>query len=243
VGDGLTALLHASSHDVSWLAQPLLFLLAFMHQDLAVLAGAYFLVNQMMAAVPVAVCIYAGIVASDLALYGVGAGARQLPWLRRIAIDGRMRDFAGLLDRDLFGLVAFGRAAPGIAFVGFIACGWVRVPFVRFIVASLSMSALYLPLILCLMVFFGSALQGQIGMWTWPALLGLVLAVGFVRRRVFGFGETAPAPARRPAQSRAFAVSARKPLPVRPVMRRPRWRPVKARATAGVVVGTAPTPN
>ena len=153
MSDGLTALL--ASHDVSWLASFFLVCLPFAHADLAIVLGAYVIVNDLVPITPAALCIYGGMVASDIALYGIGAGARDLPWLRRLAIDARMRDFTPLLDRDLFGVLALGRAVPGVACVAFIACGWMRVPLTRFVAASLSVSALYLPVMLCLMAFFG----------------------------------------------------------------------------------------
>ena len=139
----------------------------------------------------VALCIYAGMVASDFALYGIGAGARHLPWLSRLAVNDRVSDFTDLLKRNLFGIVALCRGVPGIVFVAFVACGWKRVPLGRFTVASLVVSALYLPLMLCIAVFFGETLDGRVGSWTWPFLLCVVVAIGFVRRQVFNFQEEA----------------------------------------------------
>jgi len=139
----------------------------------------------------VALCIYAGMVASDFALYGIGAGARHLPWLSRLAVNDRVSDFTDLLKRNLFGIVALCRGVPGIVFVAFVACGWKRVPLGRFAVASLVVSALYLPLMLCIAVFFGDTLDDRVGSWTWPFLLCVVVAIGFVRRQVFNFQEEA----------------------------------------------------
>jgi hypothetical protein len=138
----------------------------------------------------VALCIYGGMVASDFVLYGIGAGARRLPWLARLAVDDRVRDFGDVLKRNLFGLVALCRVVPGVVFIAFIACGWSRVPLARFSAASLLVSALYLPLMLCIAVFFGDALDGRMGLWTWPLLIAVVMAMGFFRQRVFGLRET-----------------------------------------------------
>jgi len=139
----------------------------------------------------VALCIYGGMVASDFALYGIGACARHLPWLSRLAVNDGVRDFTDLLKRNLFGIVALCRGVPGIVFVAFVACGWKRVPLGRFAVASLVVSALYLPLMLCIAVFFGGTLDDRVGSWTWPFLLCVVVAIGFVRRQVFNFQEEA----------------------------------------------------
>lgn len=247
MSDGLAALLHVLSHDVSWLASFLLVCLPFAYADLAIVLGAYVVVNAIVPVAPAALCIYAGMVASDIALYGIGAGALELPWLKRLALDARTRNFANLLDRDLLGVLALGRAVPGVAHVAFIACGAMRVPLTRFIAASLFVSALYLPVMLCLMVFFGGALDARIGAWTWPVLLAMVIAMELVRRRVFGFHDaearaTAAEPAAHRAQPQRITQLEPKPLSARPAARGPRWRSLNARPE-DAVTGTAATPN
>src|SRR5262249_36882308 len=156
-------------------------------------------VNDIMPVGLVALCIYGGMVASDFALYGIGAGARRLPWLSRLAVDDRVRNFTDMLKRNLFEIVALCRVVPGVVFVAFVACGWRRVPLARFTVASLVVSALYLPLMLCIVIFFGDTLDGRVGWWAWPLLLCVLVAIGFVRRQVFNFQqEPKPADGTRP---------------------------------------------
>src|SRR5215831_6024945 len=72
MSDPLSALLHLSAHDYSWLAQffSLLFL-PFAHEDLAIILGAYVVVNDIMPVGLVALCIYGGMVASDLPCTGL----------------------------------------------------------------------------------------------------------------------------------------------------------------------------
>jgi membrane protein DedA with SNARE-associated domain len=188
MSDALSALLHFSEHDFSWLAQFFsLLVLPFAHEDLAIILGAYIVVNNIMPVGLVLLCIYGGMVASDFVLYGIGAGARYLPWLTRLAVDDRVRGLADALKRNLFGLLALARVVPGVVFVAFIACGWTRVPLARFTLASLVVSALYLPLMLCIVVFFGDTLDNRVGLWTWPFLICVLVAIGFVRRQVFTF--------------------------------------------------------
>ena len=207
MSDALSALLHFFDHDFSWLAQffSLLFL-PFAHEDIAIIFGAYIVVNDIMPVGLVALCIYGGMVASDFALYGIGAGARHVPWLTRLAVDDRVRGFADALKRNLFALVALCRVVPGVVFIAFIACGWTRVPLGRFTVASLLVSALYLPLMLCIVVFFGDALDNRVGLWTWPFLLCVLVAIGFVRRRVFAFQDASQSAASPPPTMAAAGV-------------------------------------
>jgi membrane protein DedA with SNARE-associated domain len=202
------SLLHFSNHDYSWLAQFLsLLVLPFAYEDLAIILGGYIVVNKIMPVGLVLLCIYGGMVASDFVLYGIGAGARRLPWLTRLAVDDRVRGFAEMLKRNMFGLVALCRVVPGAVFVAFVACGWTRVPLGRFAVATLLVSALYLPLMLCIVVFFGDALDDRAGLWAWPFLLCVLVAIGFLRRQIFGFWQPSQtgADAQRPAETAALA--------------------------------------
>ena len=128
-----------------------------------------------------------------------------MPWLSRLAVSGRVANFGDTLQRNLFGLAALGRVVPGAVFVIMIACGWTRVPWSRVALSSLISSALYLPLMLYLVIVFGDALDDRAGLWTWPFLLGLIMALAFMRYRVFTFRESsaqpAPAPQRWPSRT------------------------------------------
>jgi len=166
-----------------------LLVLPFAHEDLAIIYGAYAVVNEVMPLGLVVAAIYGGMVASDFALYGIGAGARHLPWLSRLAVDDRVRNVSNTLKKNVFGLAALCRVVPGVVFVAFVACGWARVPFRRFVTASLLTAAIYLPLTLYLVIAFGDALSTHVGGWTWPLLFGALVASGYVRKRVFAFRE------------------------------------------------------
>jgi membrane protein DedA with SNARE-associated domain len=161
--------------------------LPFAYEDLAIVLGAYIVVNGEMPAGLVVAGLYSGIVVSDFALYGVGAGARRLPWLQRHAVDDRVRGFRRALMRNLFALVALCRFVPGLVFVAAIACGWGRVSLARFTVATLCVSGLYLALMLYLVIVFGDALDDHIGLWAWPFLFAALGVAAFARRRILAF--------------------------------------------------------
>ena len=161
--------------------------LPFAHEDLAIVLGAYIVVNDLMPVGIVLASIYSGIVVSDFALYGIGAGARRLPWLQRHAVDDRVRGFGDGLKRDLFALITLCRFVPGLSFVAGIACGWGRVSLARFTVATLCVSALYLASMLYLVAAFGDALDDHMGLWAWPFLFALLCVASFARRRILAF--------------------------------------------------------
>src|SRR6267154_4566994 len=135
--------------DLSWVAKLLsLFLLPLADEDIAVAFGSYFVVNKSMPIGLVAITVYCGMVISDFAVYGIGAAARYVKWLDRLAVSKRVRIFSNTLSRNQFELVAICRVVPGLELISFVACGWMRVPFRKFMVASIVVSALYLPLML-----------------------------------------------------------------------------------------------
>src|SRR5947209_20603766 len=107
MSDALSALLHLSAHDYSWLAQffSLLFL-PFAHEDLAIIFGAYVVVNDIMPVIHVALCIYVCILTSDFALFVMSEGAWHLPYLSRLAVNDQVCNFSKLHNGDLFGIVA-----------------------------------------------------------------------------------------------------------------------------------------
>lgn len=177
-----------STLDLPWVAKiTSLMVLPFAHEDLAIILGGYIIANDLMPVSLVALSIYGGIVASDFALYGIGAAARHVPWLSRYAVDERVRWFSDRLRSNVFSLVALCRVVPGVVFVAFIACGWTRVSLTRFSAASLIVSALYLPLMLYLVIVFGDALDDRVGLWAWPMLFLAIAATSFARKRLFAF--------------------------------------------------------
>lgn len=187
----IAALGHFATLDLSGFTKiTSLMVLPFAHEDLAIILGGYIIVNDLMPAHWVVLSIYGGIVASDFALYGIGAAARYIPWLSRYAVDGRVRRAGETLKRNVFGLVALCRVVPGVVFVAFVACGWARVSLWRFTAASLIVSALYLPLMLYLVIVFGDALDEHVGLWAWPVLFIALAATNFARKRIFAFRET-----------------------------------------------------
>lgn len=165
--------------------------LPFAHEDIAIVIGAYFAANHLLAGGIVIAAVAGTILASDFALYAIGAAARRLPWLERRVIDGRVRGLRDALTRDLFAFVAMCRFVPGLVVVAGIACGWARVSFARFTLATIFVSASYVVMMLYLITVFGDALDDHIGLWTWPLLLVVLGCAAFARRRILAFRGTA----------------------------------------------------
>ena len=100
-------------------------------------------------------------------------------------------DFSETLKRNIFLIVALCRVVPGVVFVAFVACGWARVSLARFAAASFIVSAIYLPLVLYLVIFFDDALSSHLGLWTWPMMLLVIGVTSFARKSIFAFHDNA----------------------------------------------------
>ena len=224
------AAFHLAGFDLASLARLVsLVALPFAHEDLAIVLGAYIVVNDLMPTGLVVASIYGGMVVSDFALYGIGAGARRVPWLQKHAVDDRVRSFGDVLKRNLFALVALCRFIPGFVFVALVACGWARVSLARFTAASLMVSAAYLAVMLYLVETFGDALDDHIGLWTWPLLLVLLGVGAFARSRILAFGGTAAAEETAPPMTTAGAAALDPPLLGRPLAPAERLPPLVVR--------------
>jgi len=218
------AAFHLAGFDLASLARLVsLVALPFAHEDLAIVLGAYIVVNDLMPTGLVVASIYGGMVVSDFALYGIGAGARRVPWLQKHAVDDRVRSFGDVLKRNLFALVALCRFIPGFVFVALVACGWARVSLARFTAASLMVSAVYLAVMLYLVATFGDALDDHMGLWTWPLLLALLGAGAFARSRILAFsGATAASEETAPPVKTAGLAALAQPAPLAPLAGRER---------------------
>jgi hypothetical protein len=75
-------------------------------------------------------------------------------------------------------IIAACRVLPGVLFPTFIACGWVGVSFVRFVVLSIITAAIYAPIMLFIMVRFGEALLKDLSSWSWVVLGAAVVGLG-----------------------------------------------------------------
>lgn len=162
-----------------------LFFLPFLHEDVAIALGAYLVSTDDWPVSVVAVALYAGIVVSDIALFGLGVAARHFQILGRIARNDRISEVASRLLHNVYWLLGICRVVPGMAFIACVACGWSGMTLRRFTLASIIVSAVYLPVMLYLALMFGKSVLPVMGAWTWPLLFLALLSFGLLRKRIF----------------------------------------------------------
>jgi membrane protein DedA with SNARE-associated domain len=157
----------------------LLFFAPFLHEDLAIVAAGLLIVEHRLPIAFALASVYAGVVASDMTIFGLGVAARRLPGLRRILIGERARSAAERLQDHLALSVALCHLLPGALFPTFLACGWLGVPARRFALASMLAAAIYVPVALLLVVTLGSAVLRAVGWWSWAVVAAPVAILAF----------------------------------------------------------------
>lgn len=169
-----------------------LFLATLVHEDVAILSGAYLTAHDGLPAALVMSTLVLGVVAGDFAVYGMGAlarrtaGAARWGWLQRKLDSEVVARAEAWLRGNLFVAVASCRVLPFALFPTYGACGWLRIPFGRFSVPVIVSAALYVPLVFTLFRIFGERLARSLDVWGW-AFAALLVALALVaRRRIAG---------------------------------------------------------
>ncbi|MBV9524080.1 MAG: VTT domain-containing protein [Alphaproteobacteria bacterium] len=171
----LASLLHAME------AQPVL-------QFGAIVAGTFILedATSVLAAlaaasgyVPAAVALaalYVGIALGDAGLYALGRLASTHPWARRYVRS----DMAGRIQRWLAGRLATAviatRFLPGMRLPTYTTCGFLSVPFARFMLAVIAATLVWTSLVFGITYRLGNLVGEALGVWRWPIGLAIALA-------------------------------------------------------------------
>lgn len=168
---------------VQWVWQAVsLFAGTFVHEDVAIFAGAYLVAARNFPAALAFASLLSGVIVGDLAIYGLGMLARKwsrMHWLASRINADRLQTW---LDRRLLIAVAFGRVMPTLAFPTFAACGWLGIPFKRFALASIATSVVYVSVTFFGLLIFGRCLPAWASTYGWIAAAAAILAIWIVRR-------------------------------------------------------------
>ena len=166
-----------------------LFFATLVHEDVAILSGAYLAAHDGLPVSLVMATLLLGVIAGDFAIYGLGAlarrtaGASRWGWLRRRLDGDTVANAEAWLRRNLFVAVASCRVVPLALFPTYGACGWLRIPFRRFSVPVVLSASLYVPLLFMVFRLCGERLSRMLDLWGWVFAAALAVLVLFARRR------------------------------------------------------------
>lgn len=169
---------------ITWLKESLLiFFLTFLQEEVAILFAAFSNVEQGLPFLFTYVPVFLGIVAGDISLYGLGRLARRNQWLSSLIIGPKVEQIRLWLQSWLIRVFIISRLSPGILFPAFVACGWFKIPFRRFILISFVTGTLYSTLLLTLVILFGDLVLVRFGYWSW-AILALLVLIWIIRNTI-----------------------------------------------------------
>jgi membrane protein DedA with SNARE-associated domain len=161
-----------------------LYLVPFIHEDMAIVAAALLIAQHRLLLGLAAVSLCAGMISRDLLLFGLGAAARRSGFARRVLIGPRVEQLASWLEGNMTKVIVVSRLVPGLMFPAYIACGWFGLLFPRFALTSATVTAFYLPVILGFALIFGHAAFDWVGDWAWLALIAPLLVAALLRGRL-----------------------------------------------------------
>lgn len=161
-----------------------LFLVPFLHEDMAIVAAALLVAEHRLVLSVAAMSLCLGMISRDFLLYGLGWAARRSGLARRALIGPRVELLAGWLHGNMTKVVLVSRLIPGLMFPAYIACGWFGLPFGRFALTSMAITAVYLPVVLGIALIYGNAALDYIGGWAWLAVAAPLIVASLLRFRM-----------------------------------------------------------
>jgi membrane protein DedA with SNARE-associated domain len=164
------------------------FLIACLHEDVALLAAAWFVVEQGVPAPLAAASAFGGMLVNNLTLYLLGAQARRHAWVRRRLAGARALRIRHRLERHLVTTLALARLGQGLLTPALLGCGCLHVPLRRVAPVVAGTAAVYLAVLLTLAIVLGERLVREAGGWAWLVPVALLAIAGLViaRRRIAG---------------------------------------------------------
>lgn len=163
----------------------IVFLATLVHEDSAIISGAYLMHSQGMTMAVAMTTLMSGVIAGDLGIYGLGILAARVVPLRRFVLARVTPSRRDWLDRNLMSTLVACRIAPGLLFPTFLTCGFLSVPFRRFALGVVGTAVVYVPIMLLAVLAVGEDVIERLGVWGWGALLLGMIGIGAMRKRLW----------------------------------------------------------
>lgn len=173
--------------DNPWFAATAIIAATFIHEDIATVATGM-LVADGVTSVGVALpALYAGIVAGDLGLYGIGRLVALNRISERFAGGSRFSALKLWLDERLVAGVFLVRFLPGLRMPAYTTYGFFAMPFKRFVVSVIFAASLWTTGLFFLSYQFGTLTAEWLGLLRWPAIIfAAILPLIAIERMIRG---------------------------------------------------------
>lgn len=168
------------------IAAPLaILLLGCLHEDMAILAAGYFVVERGLSPWLAGGLACGGLLVNNLLLYYLGMRLRDHTWMRRWMLNKHAPIIRRRLERHLATTLTLARFGHSMLMPALIGCGSLRIPIQRVLPIIALTGVVYVALMLTTVIVLGAAVMRDLGNLAWlvPVALVLGLAVYILRRR------------------------------------------------------------
>jgi len=164
----------------------IILLSACLHEDMAILAAGYFVVEHGMSPIAAAALTLSGMITNNLTLYWLGARSRGHPWVQRWLAGDRALRIRQRLERHLIMTLALSRLGQSMLTPALLGCGALHLPIQRVFPVVATTGAIYLGVMLTLVITLGQAVIREFNHWLWVLPAAIVLALSFtaIRRQI-----------------------------------------------------------
>lgn len=162
-----------------------IFLLGCLHEDVAILAAGYFVVERGLSPWLAGGFAFGGLLVNNLLLYYLGMRLRDHPWMQRWLLNKHAPIIRRRLERHLVTTLTLARFGHSMLMPALVGCGSLRIPIQRVLPIIAVTGAVYVAMLLTIVIILGAAVMRDLGNWTWlvPVALALGIAVYILRRR------------------------------------------------------------
>ncbi|MEQ8282091.1 MAG: VTT domain-containing protein [Amphiplicatus sp.] len=164
-----------------WALYAGIFLLPFIQEDAAVIAASTASILGLGPIVPIFVTIFLGLTASDVWKYWLGALARRNEWAHKFAEKPGVSVAGDLVRTELAKTLYMARFVPGTRIPTYLACGFFRVPYVRFVLLVMLTAFTYVSISFALFHTVGEVAGEQAKYWLPAIAITLIACYIFYR--------------------------------------------------------------
>ncbi len=164
-----------------WTLYLVIFLLPFVQEDAAVIGAATASITGAGPVLLIFIAILAGLSASDVWKYWLGWAARRYEWAQNIAEKPGVSVAGNLVRDDLIKTLFAARFVPGTRIPTYLACGFFKISYLRFVIWVILTATLYVSLTFGLFHLVGEVAGEKAKFWL--PLIALTIIGGYIGYR------------------------------------------------------------
>ncbi|MBT8470992.1 MAG: hypothetical protein HKN14_10855 [Marinicaulis sp.] len=164
-----------------WVLYAVIFLTPFWQEDVAVIGAATASISGVAPTQFLIVAILAGLVASDAWKYWVGHFARRYEWAHKFAEKPGVSIAGDLISKEFTQTMLTARFVPGTRIPTYVACGFFKAPYGKYVVVLVLTASLYIGFTFGLFHSVGAVIGEKAKFWLPIASISILASYICVR--------------------------------------------------------------